>query len=215
MPPSSLRGPDVAYTAQWMIGDVLLMAAQSESELETLVREHAQLVFRIAYSVLRNHADAEDATQETFLRAVRHRAKLREIQDAKAWLARIAWRVAIDRKRMGTPASLDDIEGTEGAAALRSLRDSGAGAEQIASDRQMLALMEQLIAGLPRELREVTILATVEELSTRAMSEVLGIPEATVRTRLFRARQMLRDKLATLLERAEWSASGPGSRSDA
>jgi RNA polymerase sigma-70 factor (ECF subfamily) len=198
-----------------MIGDLLLMAAQSESELEALVREHAQLVFRIAYSVLRNHADAEDATQETFLRAVRHRAKLREIQDAKAWLARIAWRVAIDRKRMGTPASLDDIEGSEGAAALRSLRDSGAGAEQIASDRQMLALMEQLIAGLPRELREVTILATVEELSTRQMSEALGIPEATVRTRLFRARQMLRDKLATLLERADWAASGPGGRSDA
>src|SRR5689334_14025160 len=115
--PSSLRGPDVAYTAQWMIGDLLLMAAQSESELEALVRDHAQLVFRIAYSVLRNHADAEDATQETFLRAVRHRAKLREIQEPKAWLARIAWRVAIDRKRMGTPASLDDVEGTEGAAA--------------------------------------------------------------------------------------------------
>ena len=205
----------MAYTAQWMIGDLLLMAAQSESELEALVREHAQLVFRIAYSVLRNHADAEDATQETFLRAVRHRAKLREIQEPKAWLARIAWRVAIDRKRMGTPASLDDVEGSEGAAALRSLRDSGAGAEQIASDRQMLALMEQLIAGLPRELREVTILATVEELSTRQMSEVLGIPEATVRTRLFRARQMLRDKLATLLERADWAASGPGGRSDA
>jgi RNA polymerase sigma-70 factor, ECF subfamily len=205
----------VAYTAQWMIGDLLLMAAQSESELEALVRDHAQLVFRIVYSVLRNHADAEDATQETFLRAVRHRAKLREIHDAKAWLARIAWRVAIDRKRMGTTASLDDIQGTEGAAALRSLRDSGAGAEQIAADRQMLALMEQLIAGLPRELREVTILATVEELTTREMSEVLGIPEATVRTRLFRARQMLRDKLATLLERADWAAPGPGGRSDA
>jgi len=198
-----------------MISDLLLMAAQSESELEALVRDHAQLVFRIAYSVLRNHADAEDATQETFLRAVRHRGKLREILDAKAWLARIAWRVAIDRKRMGTAASLDDIEGTEGATALRSLRDSGAGAEQIASDRQMLALMEQLIAGLPRELREVTILAAVEELSTRQMSEVLSIPEATVRTRLFRARQMLRDKLANLLERADWAASGPGGRSDA
>ncbi len=204
----------MAYTAQWMIGDLLLMA-RSESELDALVRNHAQLVFRIAYSVLRNHADAEDATQETFLRAVRHRAKLSEIQDAKAWLARIAWRVAIDRKRMGRPASLDDIEGTEGATALRALRDSGAGAEQIASDRQMLALMEQLIAGLPRELREVTILATVEELSTREMSEALAIPEATVRTRLFRARQMLRDKLAHLLERADWAASGPGGRSDA
>ncbi len=200
---------------EWTPGDLLLMAKQSETELEALVREHAQLVFRIVYSVLRNHADAEDATQETFLRAVRHRAKLREIQDAKAWLARIAWRVAIDRKRMGTPASLDDIEGTEGAAALRTLRDSGAGAEQIASDRQMLALMEQLIAGLPRELREVTIRAPVEELSTREMSEVLSIPEATVRTRLFRARQMLRDKLANLLERADWAASGPGGRSDA
>ena len=84
----------MAYSAQWMIGDYLLMAAQTESELDALVREHAQLVFRIAYSVLRNHADAEDATQETFLRAVRHRAKLSEIQDPKAWLARIACWIA-------------------------------------------------------------------------------------------------------------------------
>ena len=188
----------MAEVANVIFGEALAMAAASESELDGLVRDHAQLIFRIAFSVLRNHADAEDAVQETFLRVVRHRRKLAEVIDPKAWLARIAWRVAIDRKRMATPVSLDADE-PEGAAVLRGLRDAGAPADRIASDRQMLRLLEQLIAGLPRDLRDVTTLATIEELTTRELSEVLEIPEATVRTRLFRARQLLRDKLAQVL----------------
>ena len=65
--------------------------------LEALVREHSRLVYRIAYAVLRRHHDAEDATQETFMRMLRYRTKLSAVQDPKAWLARIAWRVAVDR----------------------------------------------------------------------------------------------------------------------
>jgi RNA polymerase sigma-70 factor, ECF subfamily len=188
----------VAESAYVIFNEALAMAAAGESELEGLVREHAQLIFRIAYSVLRNHADAEDAVQETFLRMVRHRRKLVDVLDPKAWLARIAWRVAIDRKRVATPVSLDADE-SEGAAVLRGLCDAGAPADRIASDRQMLRLMEQLIAALPRDLRDVTTLATIEELNTRELAEVLEIPEATVRTRLFRARQLLRGKLAQVL----------------
>jgi RNA polymerase sigma-70 factor (ECF subfamily) len=139
---------------------------------------------------------AED--ELVFLRALRHRGKLAELHDTRAWLARIAWRVAIDRKRSPHQVSLDDVA-ADGTTILQ-LRAHDAGAEQIAADRQMLALMEQLIAGLPRELREVTVLATVQELSTRELAHALEIPEGTVRNRLFRARQMLREKLAGILE---------------
>jgi RNA polymerase sigma-70 factor (ECF subfamily) len=188
----------MAATAQVTLSEAILMAVPAEDELERAVQQHAQVVFRIAYSVLRNYADAEDATQEVFLRALRHRSKLAELHDTRAWLARIAWRVAIDRKRAPREVSVDE-EAANGSTILQ-LRAAGAGAEQIASDRQMLALMEQLIAGLPRELREVTVLATVQELSTRELAHALEIPEGTVRNRLFRARQMLREKLAGVLE---------------
>jgi RNA polymerase sigma-70 factor, ECF subfamily len=187
----------MAATLQLTLSEAILMAVPAEDELERAVREHAQVVFRIAYSVLRNHADAEDATQEVFMRAVRHRGELAEIVDMRAWLAQITWRVTIDRKRSWREVSLsNDVADVP---ALLQLRDSGAGAEQIAGDRQMLALVEQLVGALPRELREVTVLATVEELSTREMAHVLGVPEGTVRNRLFRARQILREKLAGVL----------------
>ena len=67
--------------------------------LEALVREHSRLVYRIAYAVLRSHPDAEDATQETFVRVLRYSSKLPEVEDPKTWLARIAWRVAVDHSQ--------------------------------------------------------------------------------------------------------------------
>src|SRR5436190_13647582 len=66
--------------------------------VEDIVREHARLVFRIAYSILRNHDDAEDAAQEVFLRVLKYKNKLADVRDRKVWLARIAWRVSLDRK---------------------------------------------------------------------------------------------------------------------
>src|SRR5580658_8072332 len=67
--------------------------------LEALIREHSRLVYRIAYAVLRRHHDAEDATQETFLRVLRYSRKLAGVADHKTWLARIAWRVAVERNK--------------------------------------------------------------------------------------------------------------------
>jgi RNA polymerase sigma factor (sigma-70 family) len=68
-----------------------------DEALEDLVHQHSRLVYRIAYAVLRSHHDAEDAAQETFLRVLRYSHKLASVQDPKTWLARIAWRVAVDR----------------------------------------------------------------------------------------------------------------------
>src|SRR6202167_6442592 len=67
--------------------------------MEELVRQHTCLVYRIAHAVLRSHHDAEDATQETFLRVLRYSHKLPRVDDPKTWLARIAWRVAVDRSK--------------------------------------------------------------------------------------------------------------------
>ena len=185
----------MAVPAQVIWSRAIPMVEEPADDLEVLVQEHSALVFRIAYSVLRNPQDAEDAVQETFLRALRYRKRLRQMEDARSWLARVAWRVALDRRRRHPETSLEDA-----AHAVRSLRDSGAASDQIAAGRQMMALLEGLIAALPEDLRHAITLSAVEEMPAAEAAALLDIPEATVRTRVFRARQILKEKLAALLE---------------
>lgn len=170
------------------------VADAAANEFEVAVHDHARLVYRIAYSVLRNHHDAEDATQETFIRCLRS-LKRTMVRDWRAWLARTAWRVALDRRPRGREISLDNA-----AEIAASLRASGAGAEETAANQQMAALLERLIAALPHELREPLTLSTIEELSSPDIAQLLGIPEGSVRTRLMRARQILKEKLSAVLE---------------
>jgi len=170
-------------------------AAASEEVIEFAVREHARLVYRISYSVLRNHHDAEDATQETFLRVLRYRTKLAEVRELRTWLARIAWRVAVDRRKKAPETPLD---GT--AEAILTLRSSTTSADQILLQAEMQRVLDSLIAALPSNLRDPLTLSTIEELPPAQIADVLGVNEAAVRSRLFRARQILRGKLAVLLE---------------
>jgi RNA polymerase sigma-70 factor (ECF subfamily) len=165
-------------------------------DLEVMIREHSRFVYRVAYSVLRNHHDAEDATQETFLRATRHRHELDQVQHPRAWLARIAWRVALDHRRMKPALSLDDA-----GEHISRLRAEGLTADQVAGNQQMQALLERLISELPRRMREVLVLSTVDEMSSAQIAVILGIREVSVRSRLHRARQVLRKKLAQALEK--------------
>jgi RNA polymerase sigma-70 factor, ECF subfamily len=164
-------------------------------ELEAVVRQHARLVYRIAYLLLRNHHDAEDATQETFVRVWRYRKRLPEVRDRKTWLARIAWRVALDRRK-----NVAEIPLADAAEVVLNLYAAGEGAEKIACDKQMAVLLDQLVATLPGKLRDPMLLSLNQELTHAEISRVLSIPESSVRTRLFRARQILRQKLSSILE---------------
>ncbi|HZQ94969.1 MAG TPA: RNA polymerase sigma factor [Candidatus Sulfotelmatobacter sp.] len=166
----------------------------SDALLEKLVREHSGLVYRIAYSVLRLHEDAEDATQETFMRVLRYSLKLSQVEDPKTWLARIAWRVAIDRsKRRGRTReiALEDAD--------RPLPEATS-SESSASDRvqgnEINAVLEKMIAAIPSKLRDPLVLSTIDGMSPREVAEILGINEAAVRSRVFRARQIVKEKLA-------------------
>jgi RNA polymerase sigma-70 factor (ECF subfamily) len=171
------------------------MTATNEDALEAAVREHARLVYRIAYSVSRNHHDAEDATQQTFLRVLRYRRKLEGIDDPKTWIARIAWRVAIEQAKRCAAVSLNEKEVAD---AISQLRARGNSAEELAASNQMTVILESLIAALPEPLREAMRLSTVDELAPCEIAGILETSEASVRARLFRARQILKDKLKAL-----------------
>jgi RNA polymerase sigma-70 factor (ECF subfamily) len=88
----------------------------------------------------------------------------------------------------------------DAAEVVSRLQADGAGVDEIAANRQMMALVERLVGSLPRDLREALILSSAEELTSVEIAQVLGIPEGSVRTRLLRGREILRQKLATLLE---------------
>src|SRR5690349_22812038 len=103
------------------------MVGTNEDAIEAAVHEHARLVYRIAYSVLRNHHDAEDATQETFVRVLRYKKTLEGVRDPKTWLARIAWRVAVERSKKRPEISMSE---TEVANAVIGLRSQLASAEE-------------------------------------------------------------------------------------
>ncbi|MGA2102057.1 MAG: RNA polymerase sigma factor [Candidatus Sulfotelmatobacter sp.] len=170
-----------------------IVASRNEI-VENLVREHSRLVYRIAYAVLRGHHDAEDATQETFMRVLRYSAKLASVEDPKTWLARIAWRVAVDRSKRhgrGRETALDDPEKR-----VPEPASNDAAADERLHSRQANALLEKMITALPRKLREPLILSTIEEMSPREVAKTLGINEAAVRSRVFRARHILKEKLA-------------------
>ncbi|MGA9304613.1 MAG: RNA polymerase sigma factor [Candidatus Sulfotelmatobacter sp.] len=166
--------------------------------LEELVRQHSRLVYRIAYAALRSHDDAEDATQETFLRVLRYRHKLATVEDPKTWLARIAWRVAVDRSRQRgrkQEIALDDPGNS-----AEEVRSSDTPADRAMQSSQESAHLERLIAALPKKLREPLILSAVQEMSPREVAAMLGINEAAVRSRVFRARKILKEKLGERLE---------------
>src|SRR5258708_35032770 len=161
---------------------------QSQDEvLEGLVRQHARLVYRIAYAVLRRHHDAEDATQETFVRVLRYGRKLAGVDDPKTWLARIAWRVAVDRSKQYGRRREIPLENSE--QPVEEVVSSGVPADEAMLGTQFGAVLEKLIAALPEKLREPLILSTIEEMSPREVAATLGINEAAVRSRVFRARQ--------------------------
>jgi len=178
---------------QAFVSEAVMMAP--EDAMESAVREHARLVYRIAYSVLRNHHDAEDATQETFVRVLRYKKKLEGVRDPKTWLARIAWRVAVERSRKRPEISMSE---TEVANAVIELRSQLASAEESTLGKEMAELLASLISALPGPLRDSLRLSTIEELSPTGIAKVLGTSEASVRSRLFRARQILKEKLSAL-----------------
>ncbi len=184
----------MSWAGQVALGGVGAIAEAVVDDVERIVRQHARFVFGVAYSVLRNREDAEDAAQETFLRLSRQR-NLAAIRDIRLWLARVAWRIAVDRTRRGEPSSAEADE------IMDQVADVAPGAEQVVFERQMKQLLDRMIAALPRDLRDVVLLSAAQEMSSADIAEVLGIPEGSVRQRLFRARQVLRAKMAAAMEK--------------
>ena len=171
------------------------MTTDEEAEFTALVRRQSRFVFRVAYAVLLNTHDAEDMVQETFLKLYRN-GGWRDAKNEQAFLARVAWRAAVDRRRSAKPA-----EPIADSASMPDPPSPQPGPEEALVEANQHALIHALIDALPEDLRLPLVLSASEDLNSREIGTILHIPEGTVRTRLQRARQILRQRLANLSAR--------------
>jgi RNA polymerase sigma-70 factor, ECF subfamily len=167
-------------------GTIPVNDAALEREFEARLVESSTLAFRVAYGVLRNRQDAEDVAQEAFVKAYRSFSQLRDRERFRAWLVRMTWRLALDRQR-GDRRRLARETATQETAAADTPD------EVIARERA--ALLWTAIDSLPEKLRMVIVLAGIEGHDINEVARLLDVPQGTVKSRLFLARQRLKEQL--------------------
>jgi len=167
-------------------------AAQADTrrEFEERLAECGPLAYRVARGVLHNTADAEDVAQEALLRAYSKFDRLRDRNRFRAWLVRIAFRLALDRLRSGKRRELRDTLWSQ---PVR--QPLGATAEDLAVSNEFQAHLENALAELPEKLRLVLLLAAMEGHTIDEIASMLGISTGTVKSRIFYARRQLAEKL--------------------
>jgi RNA polymerase sigma-70 factor (ECF subfamily) len=161
-----------------------------DREFETRLLETSTLAFRVAFSVLRHQQDAEDVAQEAFAKAYRSFRQLRDRGRFRAWLVRMTWRAALDRQRANRrrnarelPADMPDLAAASDSSATRT------------STHDAMSALWAAIDELPEKLRIAIVLASIEGHDVREVAGLLGIPEGTVKSRLFLARRRLKEAL--------------------
>ena len=156
-------------------------------EFEDRLRDCGPLAFRVARGVLRNSADAEDVAQEALLRAYRCFQHLRDGARFRGWLARIAFRLAIDRARSSKRREVRET--------LWSQAAPRPSTEDLAASSEFQKHLERAMDELPEKHRLVLLLAAIEGHSLEEVAAMLGLPMGTVKSRLFFARKQLAEKL--------------------
>jgi RNA polymerase sigma-70 factor (ECF subfamily) len=166
------------------------VAAEDEElqrEFETRLMESSKLAFRVAFSVLRQRQDAEDVAQEAFLKAHRRFRQLRNREAFRSWLVRITWRLALDRRRADQRRTKWEMQHSHEPVL------SGTLGSTIASERT--AEIWAAIDALPEKLRLAIVLVNVEGHNMKEVGALLGVAEGTIKSRLFDARQRLKERL--------------------
>jgi RNA polymerase sigma-70 factor, ECF subfamily len=167
-------------------------AAQAEArrEFENRLAECGPLAYRVARGVLRNSADAEDVAQEALLRAYRSFDRLRDRSRFRGWLARISYRIALDRLRSSKRREQRDTEWGQ-----PEQQPPSPTAEDLAASSEFQMRLERALEELPEKLRFVLLLAAMEGHTIEEISEMVGVSVGTVKSRIFYARRQLAEKL--------------------
>jgi RNA polymerase sigma-70 factor (ECF subfamily) len=206
--------PDPRRPLEWA-GDLAVAAAVAGGDVrafELLMRRHNRRLFRLARATLRDDAEAEDALQDAYLAAYRAIGRFRGEATLATWLSRLVLNECLARRRrqlrrdniVPMHGHFDEAEGrTQEGLAMDDERRRADAPEQQLARAELRALIERRLDELPADFRLVFVLRSVEELSVEDTALSLDIPEATVRSRHFRARSLLREALAQDIDLAE------------
>jgi RNA polymerase sigma-70 factor (ECF subfamily) len=194
--------PDGELARRIVAGDVLAF--------ETLMRKYNRMLYRVARAVLRDDAEAEDALQLAYLHAYRAMASYRGESKLSTWLTRIVLNEALmrarGRRRESMVIPLESMSQESDIARVENAESSTERPDNAAMRTETRAFIERRIDALPEIFRTVFVMRALEELSVEETAAALDIPEATVRTRFFRARSLLREALARDLDIATGEA---------
>jgi RNA polymerase sigma-70 factor, ECF subfamily len=176
--------------------------AGEKQAFEELVRRHERRVYRVTLAITGSPEDAEEATQETFIRVYRHLAQFRRESRFTTWLTRVAVNEALQVRRARKPTvSLDDPEiPVEEDMMPRRVENWYADPEKRYAREELRRIVEAAIQSLPTIYREAYVLRDVEGLSTEEAAEALGQSVTAMKSRLLRARLMMRKALAARFE---------------
>jgi len=201
----------MSETAQTLVADDDLSIARrvvagDRAAFELLMRRHNRRLYRLARATLRNDAEAEDALQDAYLHAYRSMSQFRGDAQLSTWLSRLVLnecfaRIRRSARRQNVIPIVDAPDWVEQAEAMTS-HDNSAPDDALARS-QVRALLERKLDALPELFRIVFVLRSIEEMTVEETAQCLNIPEATVRSRHFRARGMLRESLAQSFDLAE------------
>jgi RNA polymerase sigma-70 factor (ECF subfamily) len=180
--------------------DLIRRVQAGEKELfYQLVKPYERRIYAAAFAVLRNEAEAEDAAQEAMLKALTHIRQFRAEARFSTWLTQITVNEALMRRRKAHSEIMEPIgerQEEDGTYTPRDFADWREIPSEVLERKEIRQKLASAVAGLAAKYREVFMLRDVQHLSIEETAEALGITQASVKTRLLRARLMLRDMLA-------------------
>ena len=167
----------------------------NQDEFRSIVEQHTDLVYNVAYRMMNNAQDAEDITQETFLSAYRSWASFRGGSSVSTWLYRIAVNSCLMRLRKEKRARALTDTGYSDVDVIDWTPDPSGTPEQLAINSELRQEMGKAIASLPPDLRAAVVSRDIQELSNTEAADVLGITISSLKARLHRGRVLLRKQL--------------------
>lgn len=209
-PPMLMSSPEPKRLPSTVVRDdegalVSLAKKGDLNAFDELVNRYESRIFRLAMNITQNREDAEDATQDAFMKSFQHLSDFQGGSRFYTWLVRIAVNEALMRLRRRRPnvTSLDEPIQTDEDLMPREIRDWGPTPEKRYEVTELNSILNNAIAELDPIFRTVFILRDVEELSTEETAEALGISVPAVKSRLLRGRLKLREKLSPSFERSK------------
>lgn len=185
-----------------LVAQTATVAAKPKKDFDGLVRRYHKQAYNIAYRLTGNHADAEDLTQEAFVRAFRFFDNYRRDLPFENWLYRIISNLFVDDLRRKPKARIHSLDapvggdGTGESNAFFEIPDSRENPERVVLHEELDEQIQRALATLPPDFRMTVILADIEGMSYEEISETMRCSLGTVRSRLHRGRKLLRSKLA-------------------